>query len=134
MNRIVLFFTVCSLVVSCSSNNNETTTEKQEGQTKQEAEASSEFDIIGKWILYEDVDRKGFNDEKGTFIFQENGEVIMVQNVKNQKNGKYEFSQKFKTLSIEGEMVDIEIVDEDNILLKGKHDSGNKFVSQLVRQ
>ena len=121
MNKILLFFTVCSLIVSCRYEEVVTVT-------------SPEFDIIGKWILYEDVDIKGLKDEKGTFIFQENGSMIMVQNVKNQKNCKYEFSQKFKTLTIEEEMVDIEIVDNDNIILKGKHSSGNKFVSQLIRQ
>lgn len=128
MKNAFLIFTVSILFFSCNN------TGSSEESVKSEGNISSDFNIIGKWILYEDVDTKGFNDEKGTFIFQENGEVIMVQNVKNQKNGKYEFSQKFKTLSIEGEMVDIEIVDEDNILLKGKHDSGNKWVSQLVRQ
>ena len=107
--------------------------EKDEKAQKVERN-SSQFAIIGKWILYEDVDRNGLENEKATFIFQENGEVKMVENIKSQKMGKYEFSQKFNTLTIEGEMVDIEIVDNNNVLLKGKHSSGNKFVSQLVRQ
>ena len=134
MNRILLFFTLCFFVASCGSNNNETNTQKKDDQTNQKTETSAEFDIVGKWLMYEDVDRKGLSDEKGTFIFRENGDVTLVENDKNQKNSKYEFSLKFKTLTIEGETLDIEIIDKNNLLLKGKHESGNKWVSQLVRQ
>jgi len=134
MNRILLFFTLCFFVASCGSNNNETNTQKKDDQTNQKTETSSEFDIVGKWIAYEDVDRKGLSDESGTMIFKENGDVTLVENDKNQKNRKYEFSLKFKTLTIEGETVDIEIIDKNNILVKGKHESGDKWVSQLVRQ
>jgi hypothetical protein len=134
MNRILLFFTLCFFVASCGSNNNETNTQKKDDQTTQKTENSAEFDIVGKWIMYEDVDRKGLSDERGTMIFKENGDFTFVKNDKNQKNSKYEFSLKFKTLTIEGETVDIEIIDKNNILLKGKHESGNKWVSQLVRQ
>ena len=134
MNKNLLFFTVFYLIVSCSSNNDETITEKQEEQTKQVMETSSEFNIIGEWILYENIDRKGLNDENLTFIFQENGKMMFYNYINNLKNGKYEFSQKFKTLTIRGQMVDIEIVDEDNILLKAKDSNGNKHMGQLVRQ
>ena len=134
MYRALLFIVVSSLIVSCSSSHDDTITKKKDEKAQKVEQTSSQFVIIGKWILYEDVDRNGLEDEKATFIFQENGEVKMVENIKSQKIGKYEFSQKFNTLTIEGEMVDIEIVDNNNVLLKGKHGSGNKFVSQLVRQ
>jgi hypothetical protein len=134
MYRALLFIVVSSLIVSCSSSHDDTITKKQDEKAQKVEQTSSQFVIIGKWLLYEDVDRNGLENEKATFIFQENGEVKMVENIKSQKIGKYEFSQKFNTLTIEGEMVDIEIVDNNNVLLKGKHGSGNKFVSQLVRQ
>ncbi len=134
MYRFLSFLLVSVFIASCSSTDDNTTDDKQKEQVQKEEQTSSEFKIVGKWILYEDFDTKGLSDEKGTFIFQDNGEVIMVKDVKNQKKGKYEFSQEFKTLSIEGEMVDIEIEDNNNVLLKGKHSSGNKFVSKLVRQ
>jgi hypothetical protein len=142
MNRILLFFTLCFFVASCGSNSNETNTQKKEeqtnqkkdDQTNQKTETSAEFDIVGKWIMYEDVDRKGLSDERGTIIFKENGELIFIKDDENQDNGKYEFSLKFKTLTLDEELVDIEIIDKNNLLLKGKHESGNKWVSQLVRQ
>ena len=134
MYRALLFIVVSSLIVSCSSSHDDTITKKKDEKAQKVERNSSQFAIIGKWILYEDVDRNGLENEKATVIFQENGEVKMVENIKSQKMGKYEFSQKFNTLTIEGEMVDIEIVDNNNVLLKGKHSSGNKFVSQLVRQ
>jgi hypothetical protein len=118
---------------ACNSDTN-ARDEKQKEQVQKEEQTTTEFKIVGKWILYEDFDRRGLNNEEGTFIFQDNGVVIMVKDVKNQKKAKYEFSQEFKTLSIEGEMVDIEIEDNNNVLLKGKNSSGNKFVSKLVRQ
>ena len=45
---------------------------------------------------------------------------------------KYEFSQEFKTLSVGGEILDVEILDNNNVLVTGS--SGNEFVSQMVRQ
>ena len=134
MYRFLLLILLSLFIVSCDSTDTNASDEKQKEKVQKEEQTTTEFKIVGKWILYEDFDRRGLNKEKGTLIFQDNGEVIMVEDVKNQKKAKYEFSQEFKTISIEGEMVDIEIEDNNNVLLKGKHSSGNKFVSKLVRQ
>ncbi len=128
MKILGFIFLLGAVLTSCNNSSNSDNSEKTEQQT------STEFSIIGKWMLYEDTDKRGLTKERGTFIFKKNGEFTMFRNTKDQKNGKYEFSAEFKTLSIEGEIVDIEIKDNDNILLKGEHNSGNKFESQLVRQ
>lgn len=134
MYRLLLITITGLFIVSCSSADDKSTDEKQEEQIQKEAQTSSEFKIVGKWILYEDFDTKGLRDEKATIIFKDNGDATYIEDVKNQRTLKYEFSQEFKTLSIEGEIVDVEIEDNNNVLLKGKHNSGNKFVSKLVRQ
>lgn len=91
------------------------------------------FDIIGKWILYEDVDRKGLTDQHSTLIFKEDGILTLIRDTSNYKNGKYEFNVKYKTLIIDKNIAEIYIIDKDNIRFYGKHTSGNKFQSQLVR-
>jgi hypothetical protein len=91
------------------------------------------FDIIGKWILYEDVDKKGLTDQNSTLIFKEDGNLTLIRDTRNFKNGKYELNVKYKTLIIDRDIVEIDIIDKDNIRIYGKHISGNKFQSQLVR-
>jgi hypothetical protein len=91
------------------------------------------FDIVGKWILYEDVDKKGLTDQQSTLIFKEDGNLILIRDTRNFKNAKYELNVKYKTLIIDRVIVEIDILDKDNIRIYGKHISGNKFQSQLVR-
>lgn len=131
MQRVFLLLFVSSFLLSCNSGNELPIAEEQ---IQQEEPTPVGIKLIGKWILYEDVDTKGFNDKKSTLIFQENGEVTIVLSAKKQKTGKYEFNEELNTLAIEGESVDVEMIDKDNIRLHGKHRRGKKFVSQLVRQ
>lgn len=97
------------------------------------SQTETEYSIIGKWTLFEDVEENGLTRAKATMIFKENGGVIMFSNTKDKKEGKYVFDFEVLTLEIEGELVNVEVVDKDNLKLLGKHPSGTEFTSQLVR-
>jgi len=100
-------------------------------------EAETDFTIVGKWEMYEDQDTNRF---RATFIFKEGGEMVMIRNVKDQKKGTYLFDSEFMTLSISDpngenvEISDVEVVNNDKVLIKGRHASGNKFTNLLLRQ
>lgn len=129
------------VLLSCGDSSSEEGTESKLDEGKAQhglaVDETVDFDIVGKWALYEDED---LEKKKGTFIFKEKGEMIMIENSKNQNKGIYEFDSEFMTLSLSDrngestEIVDVEIVDNDNVLLKGRHVSGNEFTSLLVRK
>ena len=136
MKKLLIITLIGLFTISCSSS--EANTQESDPPASlmdRNIEPSTpKFTIVGKWIIYEDVDKRGLQDEKATIIFKENGDATLIENVKNHSTLKYEFSQEFKTLSVDGEIVDVEILDNNNVLVTGRHSSGNEFVSQMVRQ
>ena len=79
MNKLlVLFFALNLVFASCdNSSSDESNIEKEDT----EAASDRDFQIIGKWVMFEDQD---LDRKRGTFIFKSDGEVVMIRNVKNQ--------------------------------------------------
>ena len=134
MKKLLILSLIGLFTISCSSS--DTNTQESDPPASlmdRNIEPSTpKFTIVGKWIIYEDVDKRRLSKEKATIIFKENGDATWIENTKNRSILKYEFSQEFKTLSVGGEILDVEILDNNNVLVTGS--SGNEFVSQMVRQ
>lgn len=138
------FLIVCSFSCSTSSNNGSSSATGNGGSgdetqsTKRSKNDFNEKDLYGKWRFIEDYGKDN-EREKGNVVFRKDNTAVFIDKSSDIEESNYSFDEEAKILTVwrdesdEKEKLVVEVLDFNEILIKGEHESGNAFVTKLIR-
>jgi pSer/pThr/pTyr-binding forkhead associated (FHA) protein len=95
--------------------------------------------LIGKWILYEDYDTHGKTKIEGSIVFRGDGTYLGIDNGEIEGGGNYSFDDELMILTVSEknediQKVELEVLNTNEVLIKGKHKSGTRWTALMERQ
>lgn len=135
---------VCSFSCSTSNNNSSGSASGNSGSgevtqsTKRSKNDFKEKDLYGKWRNIEDYGKSN-EREKGNVVFRKDNTVVFIDKSSDIQESNYSFEEEAKILTVwrddseEKQKLVVEVLSFDEILVKGEYESGNSFVTKLIR-
>ena len=139
---ILGFLGLAGLIIAISENTSGSNYEESKSVSSDSRENDNKFttnDLIGKWTMYEDYDRDGKTRNKGSVVFRNDGTYLGIDNGEIDGVGKFSLDEELMILSVSEdnqnlEKVELEVLNKNEILIKGKHHSGTRWTNLMERQ
>jgi hypothetical protein len=96
-------------------------------------------DLIGKWTIYEDYDTHGKTKKEGNIVFRNDGTLLGIDNGEIDGEGKFSFDDELMILTVSEknediQKVELEVLNTNEVLIKGKYHSGKRYTALMERQ
>ena len=139
---ILGFLGLAGLIIVISENSGGSNYEEPSSVTSDSSEKDNKFttnDLIGKWTIYDDYDTHGKTKKEGNIVFRNDGTFLGIDNGEIDGEGKFSFDDELMILSIsenneELEKVELEVLNKNEVLIKGKYHSGKRYTALMERQ
>ncbi len=139
---ILGFLGLAGLIIVISENSGGSNYEEPYSVTSDSSEKDNKFtknDLIGKWTMYEDYDTHGKTRNEGSVVFRNDGTYLGIDNGEIDGGGKFSFDEELMILSVSEdnqnfEKVELEVLNINEVLIKGKHHSGTRWTNLMERQ
>ncbi len=139
VSPLLLILTVLNF--SCSNSNGNTATSTSAATQEKPKRSSRDFaekHLYGKWRFIEDYGAAN-EREQGHIVFRKDNSLVFIDKSADIEESNYAFEEEAKILSVwqedseEKEKLVVEVLNFNEILIKGEHKSGNAFVTKLIR-
>ena len=139
---ILGFLGLAGLIIAISENSGGSNYEEPKAVSSDSSENDNKFttnDLIGKWTMYEDYDTHGKTRNKGSVVFRNDGTYLGIDNGEIDGGGKFSFDEELMILSVSEDnqnfdKVELEVLNKNEVLIKGKHHSGSRWTNLMERQ
>jgi pSer/pThr/pTyr-binding forkhead associated (FHA) protein len=139
---ILGFLGLAGLIIVIFENTSGSNYEEPYSVTSDSSEKDNKFtknDLIGKWTMYEDYDTHGKTRNEGSVVFRNDGTYLGIDNGEIDGGGKFSFDEELMILSVSEdnqnfEKVELEVLNINEVLIKGKHHSGSRWTNLMERQ